>query len=82
MPWRDVPIERKYYSPEQVANMYGIYTSALRYWETVFPQLNPKRNRNNIRRYTKADIEVIDRIYNLLKVEGYTIKGALRKMEE
>ena len=69
-------LTKLYYTISDVSSMFGINDSTLRYWETEFSQLHPKKNRKGDRRYTKEDISVVDKIYTLLKEKGYTIKGA------
>lgn len=56
--------------------MFGINESALRYWEKVFPQIQPKTNARGIRQYTKEDIEEIRLIYNMSKVRGFKLDAA------
>ncbi len=68
-----------YYSIKEVAAMFDINESALRYWEKVFPQVHPKTNGRGIRQYTKDDIEQIRLVYNMIKVRGFKIDAA-RKM--
>ena len=63
-----------YYSIGEVAKMFDINESTLRYWESEFPYLKPKTNSKNVRQYTEKDIEQIKVIYNLVKV------AAARKM--
>ena len=57
-----------YYSIKEVAAMFDVKESLLRYWETQFPHLKPKTTGNKIRQYTDKDIEQIKLIYNLVKV--------------
>ena len=70
---------KMYYSIKEVAKMFDLSESLLRYWEKEFPQLNPKTGGNNIRQYSEKDIEVIRSIHNLVKVRGFKIAAA-RKM--
>ena len=68
-----------YYSIGEVAKMFDINESTLRYWESEFPHLKPKTNSKNVRQYTEKDIEQIKVIYNLVKVRGFKL-AATRKM--
>ena len=69
-------LTKLYYSIGEVAEMFDVSTSLLRYWETEFPQINPGKNRKGDRRSTTRDIQRIKTIYALLKEEGFTIEGA------
>lgn len=68
-----------YYSIKEVAKMFDVSESLLRYWETEFPTLHPKTTSNNVRQYTEADIKQVRNIHNLVKVRGFKIAAA-RKM--
>ena len=69
-----------YYSIKEVAAMFDINESTLRYWESEFPQLRPKtQSGTKIRQYTEKDIEQLKVIYNLVKVRGFKLAAA-RKM--
>lgn len=66
-----------YYSINEVAEMFGIKDTTLRFWEREFPkQINPKKTSRNVRQYTKDDIEQIRIIHNLVKVRGLKISAA------
>lgn len=65
-----------FYSIKEVAKMFDVNESALRYWEKVFPQIQPKTNARGIRQYTKEDIEEIRLIYNMAKVRGFKLTAA------
>ncbi|MDX1685580.1 MAG: MerR family transcriptional regulator [Saprospiraceae bacterium] len=65
-----------YYSIGEVAALFEVNTSLLRYWESEFEKLKPRKKKGGARMYTVQDIKLIERLYNLLKVEGYTIEGA------
>jgi DNA-binding transcriptional MerR regulator len=69
-----------YYSIKEVAEMFGLNESTLRYWETEFPYLKPKTSGpNKVRQYAEKDIEQIRLIHNLVKVRGFKLAAA-RKM--
>lgn len=79
------PNTKLYYDTNEVAEIVGCEASALRFWETKFPQLNPKRDARNRRRYTESDIEIIKKIMHQTGKQGRTIKGAreqLRRKED
>jgi DNA-binding transcriptional MerR regulator len=60
----------------EVAKLVGVKPHVLRYWESAFPSLRPKKNPSGQRIYARADIEAIVEIQNLLYNERYTISGA------
>ena len=70
---------KTYYSIEEVANMFDVNKSTLRYWQKEFPQLKPKTSDSGVRMYNDKDIEPLKVIYNLVKVRGFKIAAA-RKM--
>ena len=65
-----------YYSIKEVATMFNVNESTLRYWEKVFTNLRPKTNDRGIRQYTKEDIEQIKVIHNMVKVRGHKLTSA------
>ena len=65
-----------YYSIKEVAQMFDVRESTLRYWETEFPLLKPKTVGQSVRQYTEKDIEQVRIIYNLIKVRGFKIAAA------
>ena len=71
-----------YYSISEVAEKYNIRPSTLHFWEKQFTNLKPKRNKKGNRFYTKENLELIDKIYFLVKKKGYTLKGAKDKINE
>lgn len=68
-----------YYSIKEVAKMFDVSESLLRYWETEFPTLSPKTTSNKVRQYSEADIKQVRNIHNLVKIRGFKISAA-RKM--
>ena len=69
--------QKLYYSIKEVAKMFGLNESTLRYWETEFPFLKPKTTGPaKVRQYQDKDIEQIKLIYNLVKVRGFKLAAA------
>jgi len=73
---------KMYYSITEVAELTGLKPHILRYWETEFSILHPKKNRAGNRAYRKKDIETVKLIKRLLYTEGYTIEGAKRQIRK
>ena len=74
-------LNKMYYSITEVAKFTKLKPHILRYWESEFSILRPKKNRAGNRIYRKKDIAVVLRIKALLYNEGYTIEGAKRKLK-
>jgi len=68
--------EKLYYTISEVAGMFQVNASLIRFWEKEFPFIKTQKNNKGNRIYTKKDIENIRLIYNLVKEKGYTIQGA------
>lgn len=75
----DIP-DKIYYSISEVSDYTGVEAHVLRYWETKFSKLRPKRVSGNQRKYSRADLEVIFQIIDLLYEQGYTVEGAEKKL--
>lgn len=69
-------LDKKYYKIGDVAAILGIPMSTLRYWESQFTIIKPKRNAKNIRFYTPNDIEIIRKVYYLVKEKGLKLDAA------
>ncbi len=65
-----------FYSIGEVAAELGVNESTLRYWETVFKQIAPKKGANGVRRYTKDDLQLVKLVHHLVKEKGMTLSGA------
>ena len=66
-----------YYNIGEVASMFGLNESTLRYWEQEFPFLKPKTSgASKVRQYAEKDIETVRIIHNLVKVRGFKISSA------
>ena len=69
--------QKLYYSIKEVAEMFGLNESTLRYWETEFPFLKPKTTGPaKVRQYQEKDIEQLKLIHNLVKVRGFKLAAA------
>jgi DNA-binding transcriptional MerR regulator len=73
---------KPYFRIGEVAELLGVETYVLRYWESEFPQLKPVRAPSRQRLYRRADVEMLLYIRGLLHEEGYTIAGAKRRLDE
>ncbi|MBR3698617.1 MAG: MerR family transcriptional regulator [Bacteroidales bacterium] len=71
-----------YYSIGEVAKMFGVNTSMIRYWENEFDVLRPRKNKKGNRLFTQRDVRYVHMIYHLTKVKGYTLAGAKQALKE
>lgn len=78
---REDGITKLYYSIGEVSEMTDLEQHVLRYWESEFEQLHPRKNRAGRRIYTDDDIAVVRRIQHLLREEKYTIEGARQVLD-
>lgn len=69
-------IKKLYYRIGEVAEMFNVPTSTIRYWEGEFDVLRPRKNTKGNRMFTERDMRYLQMIYQLIKVKGYTIQGA------
>ena len=74
-------LTKLYYSIGEVAAMFNVNTSLIRFWEKEFGLIQPKKNRKGNRLFTPKDIETFNKIYHLVKTEGYTIEGAKKALK-
>ncbi|QEH43957.1 MerR family transcriptional regulator [Chitinophaga sp. XS-30] len=75
-------LDKQYYSISEVAGMFRVNTSLVRYWENEFDILQPKKNRKGDRLFRQEDIQNLKLIYHLLRERKYTIEGAKQKLRE
>ncbi len=71
-----------YYPIGEVAEMFNVNTSLIRYWEKEFDILQPRKNKKGDRLFTKRDLDHLQLIYHLVKERGFTLKGARKKLKE
>ena len=72
---------KMYYSISEVAKMFNVNESLLRYWEKEFPIIAPRKAGGNVRQYRKEDIENIRLVYHLVKEKGMTLQGAKQRLK-
>lgn len=65
----------------EAAELLQLETHVLRFWQSKFPQLAPRRTEKGQRRYTEEDVALLRRIKQLLHEQGMTIEGARRVLE-
>jgi len=73
-------IQKLYYSIGEVSKLLEIDQPVLRFWETEFKELSPRKSKSGKRLYREDDLKVLQRIKYLLYEERYTIEGARRKL--
>jgi DNA-binding transcriptional MerR regulator len=82
VPYKEKEIEKLYYSIGEVAEMFKVNTSLIRFWEKEFDILKPVKNKKGNRMFSKADLENLRIIYHLVKERGFTLQGAKDKLKE
>jgi DNA-binding transcriptional MerR regulator len=76
MAYKEKEIEKLYYSIGEVAEIFNVAPSLIRFWESEFEIIKPKKNRKGNRQFTKEDIDHVRTIYHLVKEKGFTLQGA------
>lgn len=82
MPYVEKEITKLYFSISEVATLFNVNASLIRFWEKEFDTIQPKKNRKGNRLFTQKDIEQLRLIYHLVKERGFTLDGAKRKLKE
>jgi len=73
--------DKLYFSIGEVATMFNVNTSLIRFWEKEFDILKPTKNKKGNRMFTRRDVENLKLIYHLVKERGYTLDGAKKKLK-
>ncbi|RJQ16649.1 MAG: MerR family transcriptional regulator [Nitrospiraceae bacterium] len=81
-PRRKVSSDRLFYKIGEISELAELEAYVLRYWETEFPFLKPRKNKTGQRVYTRKDLEIVLQIKDLLYKEKYTIAGVRKKFGE
>ncbi len=76
MAYKEKEIEKLYYSIGEVSEMFSVAPSLIRFWESEFEIIQPKKNRKGNRQFTKEDIDNVRTIFHLVKQKGFTLQGA------
>ena len=76
MPYKEKPIVKKYFTIGEVGRELGVATSLIRFWETQFDFIRPKKNAKGNRKFTQDDLKKLKLVYHLVKEKGYTLQGA------
>lgn len=71
-----------FYSIGEVARMFKLNTSHIRFWEKQFDILKPKKNKKGNRLFTQEDVDNLHTIYHLVKERGFTLEGAKQKLKK
>ncbi len=82
MPYKDKKVEKLFYTIGEVADMFSVNTSLIRFWEREFDIIKPQKNKKGNRLFTKEDIDNFHIIYHLVKERGMTLKGAQKKLKD
>jgi len=78
----DKETEKLYYTIGEVADMFAVNSSLIRFWEKEFEVLKPKKNKKGNRLFTAEDLSNLKLIFHLVKERGYTLEGAKKKLNE
>lgn len=74
-------LKKLYYSIGEVAKMFDVNTSLIRFWEKEFPSVKPKKNNKGNRLFSPKNVIELQRIYVLVKNEGHTLEGAKKALK-
>lgn len=73
-------LTKLYYTIGEVAKMFDVNTSLIRFWEKEFPSVKPKKNKKGNRLFSPKNIMELQRIYILVKKDGHTLEGAKKAL--
>ncbi len=74
-------MEKLFYKIGEVSKIAGLEPYVLRFWESEFPSLCPKKNAGGQRVYSKKELDLVLEIKRLLHQEGWTIAGAKKMLQ-
>ena len=68
--------QKLYYSIGEISKAFNVNASLIRFWETEFEEVSPKKNKKGARRYASIDVEKLQIIHHLVEEKGYALDGA------
>jgi DNA-binding transcriptional MerR regulator len=78
---KNIKIEKIYYSIGEVAELFEVNASLIRFWEKEFDILKPMKNKKGNRLFRQQDLDNLRIIYHLVKERGFTLQGAREKLK-
>lgn len=72
---------KRYYTIGEVAELFDVSKSLIRFWESEFEVLKPHKNSKGDRRFTPKNLEQMQLIYELVRERGFTLEGAKREIK-
>lgn len=78
---KESELTKLYYTIGEVADLFNVNTSLIRFWEKEFSIIKPKKNKKGNRLFTPKDVVNFNMIYILVKKEGYTLEGAKKAIK-
>ena len=82
MPYKEQETVKLYYKIGEVADMFNVNTSLIRFWEKEFDIIRPKKNKKGNRLFTQDDVDNLYIIHHLVKERGFTLEGAKKKLKD
>jgi DNA-binding transcriptional MerR regulator len=81
MPYKEPKIEKIYFTIGEVAEMFEVNTSLIRFWEKEFDIIKPHKNKKGNRLFTQKDVDSFRIIYHLVREEGLTLDGTRKRLK-
>lgn len=75
-------LTKLYYTIGEVSTMFGVNASLIRFWDKEFDIITPKKNKKGNRLFTPKDIKNFNKIYDLVKIQGFTLEGARKALKK
>ncbi len=82
MPYKKKEINKIYYTIGELAKLFNVNTSLIRFWEKEFDIIKPQKSKKGNRLFTQKDVDNFYVIYHLVKERGFTLQGAKNKMKD